>query len=76
MVNIASRVRDIRINKGIKQADIAEKMGLRHATYNRLETGARRLRAEHIPLIAEALGVTMAQLFGENTVESEETNKS
>ena len=57
-MNYGTRVKEIRLNKGIKAKYVAEKAGLSPSEYSAVENGRRRLTADLIVSIANALGVT------------------
>jgi transcriptional regulator with XRE-family HTH domain len=40
---------------GFTQKDVAERLGISEAAYNRMENGSRKIAAERLPEIAEAL---------------------
>ncbi len=62
--NIGVVARDIRIKKGITQAYVSNKIGYKHSSsYNDIEAGRRQLKADKVPALAEALGVTVDELF-------------
>lgn len=52
-----------RISKGITMKEMAEAMGLKTpGGYARIESGDVRLRAEHLPVIADKFEMTVSQL--------------
>lgn len=56
--------RQIRLEKGIKQSFVAKKLGFKAASsYSDIEKGRRNLSAEKIPMLANALGVQIEELF-------------
>ena len=62
--SIGSNARKIRILKGIKQSHIALKLGYKSpSSLNDIEMGRRQLKADKIPLLADALGVEIHDLF-------------
>lgn len=62
---IQKRLKEIRINKGISQIHVAKKLGYSQQRYNQLENGIRKLDANLLPDIAEALGIDPEDLFKE-----------
>jgi len=50
---------------GLKQADLAAKLGLPASYLSKVESGTRRLDVIELIRIAEAIGVEPAQLVGE-----------
>lgn len=57
------RVKRLRIEKGIRAEDIANRLGISKSYYSMLENGHRPLKLEHAQEIARALGVTLDALF-------------
>ncbi|TKI95074.1 helix-turn-helix transcriptional regulator [Bacillus wiedmannii] len=63
-MTFGSRVRDIRKQKNITQEKLAKKLDFSHASaISFIENGKRRLDAEKIPALADALGVSIGELF-------------
>jgi transcriptional regulator with XRE-family HTH domain len=63
---IGQRAREIRIKKGIKGSYVSEKLGFKSSSsLTDIEKGRRNLNADKIPLLADALGVTVEELFFE-----------
>ncbi|MDO8159598.1 helix-turn-helix transcriptional regulator [Bacillus toyonensis] len=63
-MTFGSRVRDIRKQKNITQEKLAKKLDFSHASaISFIENGKRRLDAEKIPTLADALGVSIDELF-------------
>lgn len=83
-MTFGSRVRDIRKRKNITQEKLAKRLDFSHASaISFIENGKRRLDAEKIPALANALGVSIDELFFvQNVVEvttkgvEEEENES
>lgn len=69
-MTFGNRVRDIRKQKNITQEKLAKKLDFSHASaISFIENGKRRLDAEKIPTLANALGVSIDELFfGQNVV--------
>ena len=58
------RIREIRESKGMTQAELCDKSGITRATIWKLETGENEVTTSRTLLkIAEALGVTVGELF-------------
>lgn len=56
-------LKQLRLSKKISQQEMAEAIGLTTAGgYHRIETGEVRLKAHHLPAIAEKLGVSVNEL--------------
>lgn len=70
-MTLGSRVRDIRKQKRITQENLAKKLDFSHASaISFIENGKRRLDAEKVPVLANALGVSIEELFfAQNVVE-------
>lgn len=61
---LGQTARKIRISKGIKQSFISEKLGFKsRSSYSEIESGKRDLPANKVPILADALGVTVEDLF-------------
>jgi len=66
-MDISKNIKDIREGKGLKQYEIADKLGMDRQNYSRLEKRDKKLTIEQLESIAEALGVNLQDvLFGEN----------
>ena len=66
MVDIAARIRKARLLAGKSATDVARQVGVSRPYYSLLETGKRRLSAEHVWKVAKFLGVSVAELYGES----------
>lgn len=63
---IGSRIRSARKERGLTQVELAELVDdLDHTAVSKVETGTRRVASHELFDIAQALGVTTAQLVGE-----------
>jgi transcriptional regulator with XRE-family HTH domain len=60
---MATRLQQLRFERGLTVRALARASGLHPSTVSRLETGARRLRIDHIEALAGALGVAPAALL-------------
>lgn len=72
-MNIGNRIRELRLEKGMKISDLAEAVGIDGANVSRVETGKQKSFTEQsLSKYATALGVSVAELFtpspNENTV--------
>ncbi|MDA1547911.1 helix-turn-helix domain-containing protein [Bacillus cereus group sp. TH253LC] len=68
-MTFGNRVRDIRKQKNITQEKLAKELDFKHASaISFIENGKRRLDAEKIPTLANALGVSIDELFFEQNV--------
>ena len=61
---VRRRLRDLRGERGLTLAQVAERANLDVSTLSRLESGKRRLTLEHLPGLAAALGVSIDELIG------------
>lgn len=63
------RIKEIREQKGISQSELSDKSGVTRATIWKLETGEDEVTTSKTLLkIAEALGVTVGDLFLDHEV--------
>jgi transcriptional regulator with XRE-family HTH domain len=65
---VRRRLRELRLAGGLTLRDVAERAHLDVSTLSRLETGQRRLALDHLPPLADALGVTTDELLGSREV--------
>jgi transcriptional regulator with XRE-family HTH domain len=63
-LRVRRRLRDLRAERGLTLAQVAERASLDVSTLSRLESGKRRLTLEHLPGLAAALGVSIDELIG------------
>ena len=62
--SIGQRAKEIRESKGIKSNYVSEKLGYKSpSSLSDIEKGRRRLDANLVPVLAEALGVSIEDLF-------------
>jgi len=57
------RVRELRLAKGLSQEELAFKSGMHRTYLGGIERGERNPSLKNIAAIAEALGVTLSELF-------------
>lgn len=62
---VATRIRDEAARQGIKQAELAEKIGLTQQAVSRRFIGGAPITVVEVEQFAEALNVSVAWLFGE-----------
>jgi len=62
-MKILENIREIRMQKGIKQEVIASAFNLDTSVVSNIETGKRKLRVEELEILANALGVSVIDLF-------------
>lgn len=61
---LPKRVTELRKAAGLRQADVADNIGITLGRYGHYERGFRRFPVEILPKLAEALGCTEADLLG------------
>lgn len=65
-MNIGEKIKEERNKKGMTQEQLADAIGLKnYQTVSAIENGQRVLKAEEVPKIANALGITISDLYGE-----------
>ncbi len=57
-------IKDIRIRRGLSQAEAAAALGVSYVVYNRYETGARQPSADILIQMADLFEVTVDYLLG------------
>lgn len=62
---LARRLRQLRTDKGISAAKLADKIGVSKVTIYKWESAENQIDADKYPAIAKALGVTAAEFFPE-----------
>jgi transcriptional regulator with XRE-family HTH domain len=68
---LADHLKALREAAGLKQGELAEKVGVRRITVNRTENGHTMPQAAHLRAWADALGVTVDALLTAPTVDTE-----
>jgi len=63
-VRVRRRLRELRTERGLTLAQVAERARIDLSTLSRLESGKRRLTLDHLPPLAAALGVRTDDLIG------------
>lgn len=66
-MEIFEKIRELRIQKGVKQIDIAAYLGISQSAYTNYENGKRRLNYEFIIKLADFYHVTLDELFQRTT---------
>lgn len=64
-MDIGSKIKEIRIKKGITQKELAEKLGTSQQNLAQYECGKRNPKLETVKKIADALNVFMSDLINE-----------
>ena len=61
------KIRDIRLQKGMTQQELADRLGVNPCTVSDYETGQVELTLPKLVRVADALGVTIYDLIGQET---------
>jgi len=61
--SLGRRIRKIREMKGLTQVELGRRFGCSQSAISNLERGRTSLRAEDVPQMARALGVSVVALF-------------
>ncbi|WP_082482031.1 MULTISPECIES: helix-turn-helix transcriptional regulator [unclassified Aeromicrobium] len=59
LTELGLRVAACRTELGLSLASVAEAVGVHHSTLSRLERGQQDLGASHLPMLAQALDVSV-----------------
>lgn len=62
---LGARIAHLRKEQGITQVQLAETLGVSQQTITAYEVGRRRIQVSALPVIAQALGVTVEALVAE-----------
>jgi transcriptional regulator with XRE-family HTH domain len=73
-MELFQRIKSIRSSKGISQAEMAEKLDIAVNNYSKIERGVTELSVNRTKQIADALGVSLAEILGLE-VQSKEDSK-
>ena len=68
-VRVGERIREIRKSKRMTQMDLAKLVGVRFQQVQKYETGFNRVSASRLYMIAQALEVEVADLFGDELIQ-------
>jgi transcriptional regulator with XRE-family HTH domain len=68
MIDIGKRLRQLREAKGLSQGHIEERTGLFRCYVSRIECGHTIPQLENLEKWANALGVTLSEIFAENEI--------
>ena len=58
-----ARLRELRLEKKMRQIDLAERVGIQEAYLSTLESGKKEPCLEVINMLADGLGVSLRRLF-------------
>ena len=75
-MDISKNITSIREAKGLKQYEVAERLGIEPPNYSRLEKRGDKLTIEQLKAIADAIGVSFTDFFGIPNFESKEKESS
>lgn len=64
---LGGRIRALREQRGITQAEFGESLGVDQSTISRIEDGRRVLTARELALASTSLGMTIDQLLAQET---------
>lgn len=67
LVQIGTRIKELRLKRGLKQKELADKVQIPYSTFANYENNKREPNQEQIEKIAEALGITSYNLLGIST---------
>lgn len=62
---LAKRIKQLRVEKGMTQLDVASKMGIDDSSYRKIESGRTNPTSRTLYKLAVALDVSVAELFPE-----------
>ena len=71
MAEFGERLRKLRGEKGMSQKDVADAVGMTQAAISQLESGRRVATPKTVKRLAEAIGVDIEELAGEDEGEFE-----
>lgn len=60
---VGNKIREVRTSKGISCAHVAKKLGIHPSTLGKYESGVRKIDADLLPKIANALDVDVRVFF-------------
>lgn len=61
--NIITNIKKLIKNKGLKQSFVAKQAGFNPQSFSDILNGRKLLRVEHLPELADALGVEIEDFF-------------
>lgn len=64
MANIAENIRALRAQRGMSQAELAERIGRKRSAVGNYESGVREPDLDTLRALAEALNVSVSELIG------------
>lgn len=63
VANMGLRIKEIRKERGVTQAELAEALGISEVQVSRFESGARRTNTDFLGQVAEFFNVSLSDLF-------------
>jgi len=60
---VGAKIRILRIDRGLSQTDLAEKVGITYQQIQKYEKGANRVGASRLSRVAAVFGVSVGELF-------------
>ncbi|CUP65167.1 phage transcriptional regulator [Clostridium baratii] len=75
LINIGDRIKTLRLNKGLTQAQLADAIGIPRTTYANYETNKREPKIEVLNKIANQLGVTIDDILTKNFINKDDDNR-
>ncbi|MCI8914300.1 MAG: helix-turn-helix transcriptional regulator [Lawsonibacter sp.] len=76
MISVGERIRQLRIAKGVTQEELAAALNTTKAAISRYELSQRELRFSQSQAIAEALGVSVFELYGFPSEQQQQINST
>lgn len=76
MISVGERIRQLRITKGVTQEELAAALNTTKAAISRYELSQRELRFSQSQAIAEALGVSVFELYGFPSEQQQQINST
>jgi transcriptional regulator with XRE-family HTH domain len=70
-VQLGTRIAELRKSQNITQLQMAETLGVSQQTINSYEVGRRRIPVSALPSLAKALAISIEELLGERTHQSQ-----
>ncbi|WP_444902162.1 helix-turn-helix domain-containing protein [Microbulbifer sp. SSSA007] len=61
---LGKRLREARKRERMTGAQLSQRLGLAPSQISKMETGAQRIPAELLPIWCEAVGTTLAEVYG------------
>ncbi|WP_353377185.1 helix-turn-helix transcriptional regulator [Microbulbifer sp. NBRC 101763] len=61
---LGKRLREARKRERMTGAQLSQRLGLAPSQISRMETGVQRIPAELLPIWCEAVGITLAEVYG------------